>query len=413
MKRKIPSVPADGKAMPIVLFGACDRHNLGDLLFPHIAAALLAPRAVVVAGLAARDLTPFGGHRVCAIGEVLRAWPGAPLIHAGGELLACDAWEAAVMLLAPEEAPGVIAQYDGKHERFEWARQVLGRADRAPYCLGQSESSRPDGRDLLATIQSGASRPLANASSCSPRHECRGLRSTRGQSPQDGARIFLGVGGVDLDRREPALREEVLAKLRAADWIGVRDSLTLAHLSAAGIAATLMPDSAVLTAELFGERIRARGEGGEVAAARAAFPQGYLAVQFAASLGDDATLARIAEGLARQAADRGIVFFRAGAAPWHDDLDVYCRAAACLPGARVFQSLDIWDICALIAASAGFAGSSLHGRIVAETFGVPMIEGIVPAGEKVAAWRDTWRGRDAVTVCSGAIAEACSPAFWR
>ena len=356
---------------PVILFGACDRHNLGDLLLPHIAEALLAPRAVVVAGLAARDLTPFGGHRVRAIGEALREWPGAAVIHAGGELLTCDAWEAAVMLLPPDEARGVIARFDGRPERFVWARQFLGREDRAPYCLGKSQSLR------------------------------------------HGGRIFLGVGGVDLDRRDAVLREEVLAKLRAADWIGVRDRLTLAHLSAAGIAATLMPDAAVLTAELFGERIRERVEAGEVAAVRAALPQGWLAVQFAAALGDDATLARIAEGLARVAAGRGIVFFRAGAAPWHDDLAVYRRTAARLPDARVFDSLDIWAICALIAASAGFVGSSLHGRIVAEAFGVPVLEGIVPVGQKVAAYRQTWAGSDAVMACRAAIAEACSPALGR
>lgn len=354
---------------PTILFGACDRHNLGDLLFPHLAAALLAPRAVVVAGLLERDLTPFGGHRVRAIGEVLREWPGAPVIHAGGELLCCDAWEAAAMLLPAEEAPGVIAQFDGKPERFDWARRYLGRDDRAPYCLGKS------------------------------------------QSPRHGARIFCGVGGVDLDRRDPALREEVLAKLRAADWTGVRDRSTLAHLAAAGITATLMPDPAVLTAELFGGRIRARADAGDVAALRLAFPQGYLAVQFAAALGDDATLARIADGLARAAAGRGIVFFRAGAAPWHDDLGVYRRAAARLPGTRVFESLDLWDLCALIAASAGFAGSSLHGRILAEAFGVPLIEGIVPVGEKVVAYRQTWAGRHTVTACRAAIVAACSPAF--
>lgn len=354
---------------PVILFGACDRHNLGDLLFPHIAAALLAPRAVVVAGLAGRDLTPFGGHRVRAIGEALREWPGAPVIHAGGELLCCDAWEAAVMLLPAEEAPGVIAQYDGRPERFEWARQALGRADRAPYCLGKSHSL------------------------------------------QDGARIFLGIGGVDLDRRDLILREEVLAKLATADWVGVRDRLTLAQLAAAGIDAGLMPDPAVLTADLFGERIRERGEAGEVAALRAAFPQGYLAVQFAAALGDDATLARIAAGLAREAAGRGIVFFRAGAAPWHDDLDTYRRAAARLPGARVFESLDIWDLCALIAGSAGFAGSSLHGRIVAEAFGVPVIEDVVPAGAKVAAWRETWAGRDTVGAFRAAWAAMPKTAF--
>jgi hypothetical protein len=187
----------------------------------------------------------------------------------------------------------------------------------------------------------------------------------------------------------------------------VRDSATLAHLAAAGVAATLMPDPAVLTAELFGGRIRERAAAGEVAAVRAAFPQGFLAVQFAAALGDDATLAGVTERLAREAAGRGIVFFRAGAAPWHDDLEVYRRAAAIYRGVdacpepsrraaptRVFESSDIWDICALIASGAGFAGSSLHGRIVAEAFGVPVTEGVVPVGPKVRAYRETWAGPD-------------------
>ena len=41
MKRKISVSASDGKVnAPLILFGACDRHNLGDLLFPHIAAAL-------------------------------------------------------------------------------------------------------------------------------------------------------------------------------------------------------------------------------------------------------------------------------------------------------------------------------------------------------------------------------------
>jgi hypothetical protein len=355
--------------MPVVLFGACDRHNLGDLLFPHIATKLLDPREVVVAGLVGRDLTPFGGHRVRAIGEVLREFPDAPLIHVGGELLCCEAWEAAAMLLPPDEARDVIAHLDGTPQRFDWARRILGREDRAPYCLGKSQSS------------------------------------------QHGAVVFNGVGGVDLDSRDPALRDEVLAKLCTADWVGVRDGRTQAHLAAAGMLATLMPDPAVLTATLFGERIRARAEAGEVAAVRAAFPQGYLAVQFAASLGDDATQARMAEGLAREAMGRGIVFFRAGAAPWHDDLEVCRRAAARLPGARAFESLDIWDICALIASGAGFAGSSLHGRVVAEAFGVPVLEGIVPIGPKVAAWRGTWAGRDAVAAYRVAWADMAKAVF--
>lgn len=49
---------------PAILFGAFDRHNLGDLLFPHVAAALLPGRELLFAGLADRDLRALGGHRV-------------------------------------------------------------------------------------------------------------------------------------------------------------------------------------------------------------------------------------------------------------------------------------------------------------------------------------------------------------
>ena len=41
--------------IPTILFGAFDRHNFGDLLFPHVAAALLPGRKLAFAGLAERD----------------------------------------------------------------------------------------------------------------------------------------------------------------------------------------------------------------------------------------------------------------------------------------------------------------------------------------------------------------------
>ena len=47
--------------IPVILFGAFDRHNFGDLLFPHVAAALLPGRDLRFAGLAERDLRGCGG----------------------------------------------------------------------------------------------------------------------------------------------------------------------------------------------------------------------------------------------------------------------------------------------------------------------------------------------------------------
>jgi hypothetical protein len=92
----------------------------------------------------------------------------------------------------------------------------------------------------------------------------------------------------------------------------------------------------------------------------------------------------------------GVVLLRAGAAPWHDDLDCYRRLAARVRCAsiRLFGSLNIWDICALIASSRVYCGSSLHGRIVAMSFGLPrvnLVRSEQHAGRtKQAAFAATW-----------------------
>jgi hypothetical protein len=59
---------------------------------------------------------------------------------------------------------------------------------------------------------------------------------------------------------------------------------------------------------------------------------------------------------------------------------------------RIFESLDVRDICALIAASRGCIATSLHARIVAEAFGVPALslEREPGSAKKLRAWLDTW-----------------------
>lgn len=319
-----------------LLFGAFDRHNFGDLLFPHIATALLPGREVHFTGLAARDLRPWGGHKIEALVELAGTFAGRPLelLHVGGELLTCDAWEAAVMLQPEERARAVVARLDqSPAERLAWARDMLGIPDLAPYVAGH------------------------------------------GLLPQ-ARLLFAAVGGMDLDKHDPALRAEVLGKLRAADCLSVRDRRTRALLAEAGIAARLAPDPAVLVKVLFGARIARHALQGEIARLRRAFPRGYLAVQFSAEFGDDSTLATIAAQLDRAATAHGlgVAFFRAGAAPWHDDLDGYRRTAARMSvPTRIVATLNLWDICALIAASHGFLGSSLHGRIVAMSYALPRL----------------------------------------
>jgi hypothetical protein len=189
----------------------------------------------------------------------------------------------------------------------------------------------------------------------------------------------------------------VKAALQGADWLSVRDHVTQAALQADGIVAPLCPDPAVMVAHCFGETIRQHQQLGAVQALRAAFPQGYLACQFSADFGDDASLDALARGLSLAAAETGlgVALFRAGAAPWHDDAALHQSVLRRLPGAtRLFPSLHLWDICALIAASRGVVASSLHGRIVALACSLPRVsltppqQGARPG--KVAAFAETW-----------------------
>jgi hypothetical protein len=350
----------------VILFGPFDRHNLGDLLFEHIASALLPGRELVVAGLAERDMRPFGGHHVRALADVARDWPaGRPVtvLHAGGEVLTCSAWQAAAMLLPPDEAAPTIAHLEHHPgEQRGWVCRMLQTDALAPYAAARRFFAPG------ATVRTG----------------------------------YLGVGGVGLSALPDEMRAEVLEDLRAAVAVTVRDRWTQAHLQGAGIRATLLPDPAVMVAELFGELIRERSLTGETARAVATHLAGFLAVQCSAEFAADVSLDALAQQVQRaaRAEGLGVVLFRAGAAPWHDDLATLRRLAERLPAvtATVFESLDVWDICALIAASRGVLASSLHAQIVAAALGRPSTQLRSPAAPpgptKHEAYAQTWVGDD-------------------
>ena len=348
-----------GDGLPtIILFGAFDRHNFGDLLFPHIAQALLSEHETLVAGLSARDLRQQGGHNVRSFADVVTERAGHPavLLHVGGEVLSCSAWYAALMLLPPEQLHSTVTHF-GAHpeERAQWIRKLIGTADLAPYVA-----------------------PLEAA-------------------PAVSSVVLAGVGGVGLSQCEPALRDEVLAKLKAAHTVCVRDGVTLDYLQQQAVAARLIPDPASMVAELFGPHIHQRAAQGEAAQLRERFPRGHLAVQFSTAFGDDDTLTQLAAqlDLAAEQAGCGVALFCAGRAPWHDDPAMLEGIATRMrQPTAVFASEDAWDVCAIIATSRAYAGSSLHGRIVAMAFGVPRVNVTAPheahVATKQAAYAASW-----------------------
>lgn len=340
--------------LPLILFGAFDRHNLGDILLAHVAAAEAAPRPVIFAGLTERDLTAWGGHRVHALAGLAKEWGDrrADLLHVGGELLTCESHEAAIMLQTPRDALAAIVYLDAAPAaRGRWLRETLGLSANLPYLAAKTLFRQP------------------------------------------GRFEYRAVGGVEFDRLAPEFQAEALARLHEAEAISVRDHATQNHLAAAGIPAALAPDPVSRIVPLCNARIRRHARHGEPAAVPAAFPSGYLAVQFAAEYGDDASLDHLANYLDEQTGTRGLVLFRTGAAPWHDNLDVYRRLAERMKCRRIhlFQSLDVWDLCALISGAQGYCGSSLHGWILARAFGVETLPFPLPLSTaKLAAYVTTW-----------------------
>lgn len=342
---------------PLILFGAFDRHNFGDLLLARCAARAAGDRPVLFAGLAERDLGSFGGVRTRTLDRLIAAFGGeaADFVHVGGEILTTSAWEATVMLETPEDAGRVIALHGGSAaNRNAWAATQLGTQRSIPYVAG------------------------------------------RGDLPSCWTVGFRSAGGVALPELPAAEREEVLRALAGATELTVRDARTLASLRASGLDARLAPDPASATPALFRAEIRERADCGEIR--KLATRQGrWIAVQLAAHWGDDETLDRIAQALSHAATlhDAGVVPFRAGLAPWHDDREVLLRLARRIdPHVPVvlLESAHVFDICALLAHSAAYLGTSLHGWIVADAFGVPAHCLVASGRDKAAAYLDTWSG---------------------
>ena len=79
----------------IILYGAFDRHNYGDLLFPLIMERVIndqfPEKKVLIAGLINSDLSSYGAKETITIKKALKMSKNdATLILAGGDVIACD-----------------------------------------------------------------------------------------------------------------------------------------------------------------------------------------------------------------------------------------------------------------------------------------------------------------------------------
>ncbi len=349
----------------VMLVGAYERDNVGDLLFLLQTERYLRQAAVTAAAPFPGDMTRLLDRAIPAYGPLLASERYDAIWTVGGEVGSTSVLGALRMSMPP----GFVRAYDAAApaDRQAMLERVHGTAPmESPYV------PRPTAYP-------------ANATAASVLHSV-GLAGVTGLPPDEQAR-----------------RLEVL---READRISVRDRLSSELLAAHGIAHRLAPDL-VHTLALTRPVQHHPREADTVLV--------QISAAHLRTLGVEA----FAEALARSTrlAPYRIRLFLAGSAPGHDSVGSYERLADLVRARRPDRDIAIsperrpYDRVDAIAAARLWIGLSLHGRIVAAAYGVPRIS---LAKRKLNAYAQTWDPDMpyGVTpeILDDAVAEALSPA---
>ena len=324
----------------VLLVGAYERDNLGDLLFLLITEAYFASAQVTAAAPIAADMVSTLDRHIPAAGPLLAAESFDAIWVVGGEVGAVTPAGALRMSAPPSQWQEYVAADPSERSRI-LTEAYGGTVPESPYI------PRPTGY---------------------PGNACAmlGLNS-------------VGLSGIARVGDEQRLA--LLSTLRSARPIVVRDEASSRLLARHGIEHNLEPDlvhSLALT--------RPPEE---------ASPSDYVLVQASQAYLQRAGLEEFAEALARTAfpTNTEIRLFAAGTATGHDSLDDY-RAIASLvrriaPTAniRLSTATHPWDRVDEIRRAKLWVGTSLHGRVVSTAYGVPRVSLNIA---KVNRYADTW-----------------------
>ena len=334
----------------VLLIGAFDRFNFGDLLFPHILRHVFDDLGVearyLYGALEGVDLRARGGVCTLPLSSLKgdRFGPDDAAVVAGGEVLSArwlDAWLGAAgrrTSLATKLAARVL----GTSLVDAACRRLLGGRRPQPWVL--------DARDLGGELSV----------------------------------IYNAVGGVGLDRLPPGLRSATRDRLGRAAHLSVRDPETRRVLESWDLPldVELAPDCGVLVADVFPVEALARGATPMLAATLQRLGGRYVVFQ----VGRYPAWGRIGElaaGIARVHAETGlaVLLLPLGQASGHDDVVPLRRIRSRLGAvpAELLPAPTVTDILAAIAGAELFMGSSLHGNLAALAYGVPH----VPFGPRV------------------------------
>lgn len=340
----------------ILIIGAFDRFNYGDLLFPLVIEAQLKtyehPFEATYFGIVDSDLSALGGKPTKDIQAFYQACNDSTghtsVIIAGGEAVAVT-WSS--LLLALNKPFKKTHRF---HHRINKvfnlnavARWILHGKTDLPFVFTKSDFG-------------GVNRI-----------------------------IFNSLGGSELD---PAIFDQfpkLNNQLRQVDYFAVRDKATQANLAKQGIDTQLYPDSAILMSKFYPTTLLAERVSSPVVEFVAAKRGAYVFFQIKDNHAKT-NEALLAAQLDRINAHSGLdlCFCPIGKALNHDDHLALQRIAPLIKyPPTVFDDVSIWDIMYLIANAGVYVGTSLHGAITAMSYAVPYVGITVP---KLDSYLQTW-----------------------
>jgi len=348
----------------IAIYGAFDRFNYGDILFPIILERIFENYSsdfkMEYYGIINSDLNLYGGKRTKSFEDLFKKnnlEDGSIVIVAGGEVLATG-WFNIFRFLLP---------------------------DRLTSFIDLIKQNIPN--DLLNTI--------------SPLIRGKKLDQPYVIEPEDFENrirvVYNAVGGVGLRRLGLDSYElnVIKKKLSRATYISVRDQTTFDSISsyAYSISANLAPDCATLMSLYFPKDFLSTKLSPEIGQWIKKYKEAYIIFQIKKRFADDESTIRMLVNEIESIYNMynlPAVLCPIGTAAYHEDQVPLKAIYERINSPSLFaENISEFEIMALIANSRLFIGSSLHGAITAMSFSIPNL--VIPENlYKLQAYLDTW-----------------------
>lgn len=343
----------------IILYGAFDRHNYGDLLFPLVMKRVieqeLPQKKVLIAGLINSNLSKYGAHPTISIHKALKHdTSNATVVLAGGDVVACD-WQSAYGYLLPRVLTPIyqrLSYYFPKATDYLVPR-ILGLTSDFPFNLNRN--------DL------GAMRKV----------------------------IYNAVGATEVANVSNKNQVLSLAKVMAdTSYVSVRDVFSKTQLNRLNYHdVQVTPDSATVISSVITIAEIEEKSSNKTKKILEKFITGYIVFQISQAhiRGKEAVFAQVLSEIS-QRLGLPIVFIAIGNAAGHNDAIGVNKILSFMAETVTYETYlhgNIFDLMSIIRNASCYCGTSLHGLITAMSFEVPRVA-LLPKLKKQINYMDTW-----------------------